>query len=73
MDPRTKELAAISASVAARCQPCFRHHLAKARELGITEDEVQEAIRLAVKISEVGGQRMVEFVDVTMNEKEEKQ
>ncbi|MCE5296861.1 MAG: carboxymuconolactone decarboxylase family protein, partial [Euryarchaeota archaeon] len=35
MDERTKELVAIAASVAGHCQPCFRHHLGKAKELGI--------------------------------------
>jgi alkylhydroperoxidase/carboxymuconolactone decarboxylase family protein YurZ len=59
--------------VAARCQPCFQHHLAKARELGATGEDIQEVIKLAARISEVGGQRMIDFVDVTMKEKEEKQ
>jgi AhpD family alkylhydroperoxidase len=66
MDARTKELVALSASVAARCQPCFKHHLAKAHELGIESKDIEEAISLANRISEVGGQRMAEFVDGTM-------
>jgi len=68
MDPRTKELAAISASVAARCQPCLQHHLAQARKLGVEEGEIEEAVKLAARISEAGGQRMIDFVDATMKE-----
>lgn len=68
MDPKTKELVAISASVAGRCQPCFRHHLGKAKELGIAAEDMQEAIALANRISDVGGQRMAEFVDVVIKE-----
>lgn len=68
MDARTKELVALGASVAGRCQPCFRHHLAKARELGIEAEDIQEAIKLGARISEVGGQRMVDFVDVVIKE-----
>ena len=71
MDPRTKELVAIGASVAARCQPCFRHHLTKARELGVGEEDIQAAVDLAGRISVVGGERMIDFVDLIIKEKEE--
>jgi AhpD family alkylhydroperoxidase len=68
LDARTKELVAVGASVVGRCQPCFRHHLSKARELGINAEDVQEAIRLGTRIGEVGGWRMTEFVDSVMKE-----
>jgi AhpD family alkylhydroperoxidase len=68
MDPHTKELAAIAASVAGRCQPCFKHHLAKALELGITEDEIEGIITLAGRVGEAGGQRMSDFVRIAMKE-----
>lgn len=68
MDPRTKELAAIAASVAGRCQPCFKHHLGKALELGITEDEIKVIIDLAERVGNAGGQRMSDFVQFTMKE-----
>ena len=64
MDPSTKELVAIAASVAARCQPCFDHHLKKARELGASESDIDEAIRMADKVGQVGGQRMMDFIDM---------
>jgi len=66
MDERTKELVALAASVAGRCQPCFKHHLGKAKELGIASNDIDEAISLANKIGEVGGLRMAEFVKETM-------
>ncbi len=73
MDPKTKELVAIAASVAGRCQPCFRHHLMKARELGISEDDIREAVDLAERNGNAGGQRMDEFVkDLLKAEKEGK-
>jgi AhpD family alkylhydroperoxidase len=64
MDPSTKELVAIAASVAARCQPCFDHHLKKARELGVSESDIDEAVRVADKVGQVGGQRMMDFIDM---------
>jgi AhpD family alkylhydroperoxidase len=61
IDPEVKELAAIAASVAGRCQPCLRHHLEKAKKLGITKQQVEEAIEVGRKVNSVGGDRMWEF------------
>lgn len=44
MDEKTKELVAIGASVGAHCQPCLTWHVAKARELGIDDELIREAI-----------------------------
>lgn len=44
MDEKTKELIMLGASVSAHCQPCLSYHVAKAKELGIAEDEIREAI-----------------------------
>ena len=66
MDERTKELVAISASVAGHCQPCFKFHFLKAKELGISTEEIREAVGLAARISGVGDQRMLEFVEGTI-------
>ena len=73
MDETTVELVAIAASVAGHCQPCFAHHLGKARGLGIGEEDIRKAISLATRISGVGDQRMAEFVESALkgNEKGE--
>jgi AhpD family alkylhydroperoxidase len=63
MEERTKEIAAIAASVAGHCQPCLKHHMEKARLLGIPEEDIQGAIRLAQAISGKGDERMQEFAD----------
>ncbi len=44
MDECTRELIAIGASITAHCQPCLAWHVEKARELGIDEETIQEAI-----------------------------
>lgn len=46
MDARSKELIAIGASVTANCVPCLRFHVNKAREAGVAETEIQEAVRV---------------------------
>ena len=46
VDIQTTELIAIGASVTANCVPCLRFHLTKAREGGVTENEIREAVRV---------------------------
>jgi AhpD family alkylhydroperoxidase len=71
MEDRTKEIVAIAASVAGHCQPCLKYHLGRARQLGISEDDVKEAIRLAKVISENGDKRMIEFAELLMADESE--
>ncbi len=61
-------MVAIGASIAGHCQPCFQHHLTRARELGMSEEDIREAVALAERISGVGDQRMAEFVEDIMKE-----
>ncbi len=51
MDERLRELIAIGASVSAHCQPCLSHHLEKARELGISDEEILAAIETGQMVS----------------------
>ena len=46
MDARTTELIAIGASVTAHCVPCLRFHVKKAREVGVADEEIREAVRV---------------------------
>jgi len=60
---------AIAASVAGHCQPCLKHHLEKARLLGIPEEDIQGAVNLAKIISEKGDERMLEFAESLLHDK----
>ncbi|OHB66736.1 MAG: hypothetical protein A2Y76_00855 [Planctomycetes bacterium RBG_13_60_9] len=48
--PGIKELIAIGASVTAHCQPCLAYHVGKAREIGVGEQEIREAITVGQKV-----------------------
>ncbi len=50
IDARTRELMVLALSVLARCEPCVRIHLDKARAMGITDEEVNEAVWLAISM-----------------------
>ncbi len=48
LDARTKRAIAIALSVLARCEPCLKSHIKKAREMGFSQEEIDEAGWMAV-------------------------
>ena len=46
MDEKIKEMIAIGASVTANCIPCIQYHFAKAREVGVTDAEIEAAVQV---------------------------
>jgi len=47
MDDRVRELVAVAAAVAGGCQDCLRQHAAAARRLGVSDDELRQAVDVA--------------------------
>ena len=50
MDERTKVLICLGASNAANCIPCFEHYFGKAKAVGLTFEEIQEAVNLSGQV-----------------------
>ena len=48
LDARTKKAMAIALSVITKCEPCLKSHITKAREMGFSQEEIDEAAWLAV-------------------------
>lgn len=63
MDSKTNELVAIGAAIAGKCQPCFAHHFKQAQELGIPQEQIDEAIQLAKDIRASGDKHMDKFAE----------
>ncbi|MEN6371715.1 MAG: carboxymuconolactone decarboxylase family protein [Armatimonadota bacterium] len=61
---RTKELMAISLSVLSKCEPCIKIHINKARGMGIGEEEIDEAVWMAISF---GGAPVRMFYESVMN------
>jgi AhpD family alkylhydroperoxidase len=61
MDEKTKELVAIGASVSAHCQPCVTYHVAKAKELGVGEELILEAVAVGQMVERGAGAAMRDF------------
>ncbi len=51
LDRKTKELIAIAASLAAKCQGCLEGHIKKALKFGATRDEISESIAIAIGVN----------------------
>ena len=49
LDRKTKELVAIAASLAAKCQGCLEGHVKKALKFGASREEVSEAIAIVCR------------------------
>ena len=51
LDRKTKELVAIGASLAAKCQGCLEGHIRKALKFGATREEISESIAVAIGVN----------------------
>ncbi len=63
---RNKELIAIALSVLSKCGPCITIHVEKARKLGISQAEIDEAVWMGVAF---GGAPVLMFYKTVMGEK----
>ena len=45
---QTKQAIAIALSVLAKCEPCVKSHIKKAREMGFSQEEIDEAAWMAI-------------------------
>jgi len=57
---RDRELVALGAALAAGCAPCLDYHVPRAREAGLSDEEMAEAIALADKIRRVPADKALE-------------
>ena len=48
LDARTKQAIALALSVLARCDPCVKSHVKKARAMGFSQEEIDEAAWMAI-------------------------
>ncbi len=51
LDAKTRELIAVAVSISLRCDGCITVHTEAARKLGATEEELAEALGVAIAIN----------------------
>ncbi|HBK87859.1 MAG: carboxymuconolactone decarboxylase family protein [Cyclobacteriaceae bacterium] len=50
LDVKSKELIGLTCSLVLRCDDCVKYHLGKCKEIGLTTEEVNEAMGIATLI-----------------------
>lgn len=67
LDPKTKELIAIGASIVAKCQPCLEYHLNEARKSGATDADIRSAVKMAQAVRKTADEIMDEFAQTRVS------
>jgi len=68
MNENIKELIAIGAAVAGHCQPCLTYHVGRAKELGVGEGEIREALEMGHKVERGAMAAMKNYAKEVMGE-----
>ena len=58
-----QELVAIGAAIASNCQPCFKFHYDKARKLGVSREDMFQAVRTAQMVKDAPAQAVWELAE----------
>ena len=64
--PAAQELIAIGAAVAGNCIPCLKFHIAKARTLGVGDEDLARAVAIGRAVKEVPAKEILEVADVLL-------
>lgn len=57
------ELAAISAAMAANCEPCFKFHFDKARKLGVSREDIRKAVNVGLSVKSAPHRKVIETAE----------
>ncbi len=63
LDPKTRELISIAASIVAKCQPCLDYHVEEARKAGASDSDMRNAVSIARMIRKQGDENMDIYAD----------
>ncbi len=58
LNKNDRHLAYLGASIASGCRPCTKFHLKRSSEMGLTEEEINKSIALAISIRSTATQSM---------------
>jgi AhpD family alkylhydroperoxidase len=66
---KTIAMISVGASVAANCHPCLEYHTARAREAGLTDQEIKAAAEIGKAVKEGAGKSMEKLIAKLLAEK----
>ena len=60
---QVRELIALGAAIGASCEPCLKYHTKKARDLGLTDAQMREAIAMGQMVKEASAKAIAGLAD----------
>jgi AhpD family alkylhydroperoxidase len=60
LNNREKSLVALGAAIASNCVPCVEYHIPGAKRAGLSDIELNEAVRIADKVRQVPARAVLE-------------
>ena len=57
------ELVAVGAAIASNCEPCLEYHVGRARELGVSDEEIAQAVKTARRVKETPARSILKVAD----------
>ena len=63
LTPAIIELTAISAAMAANCEPCFKFHFDKARKHGVSREDIRLAVNVGLSVKSAPHRKVIETAD----------
>ncbi len=60
LDLQQRELVSLGAAIASNCVPCIEYHIPAARQAGLDDAEVREAVELADRIRQVPAEKVLQ-------------
>lgn len=56
---QVNELVAIAAAIGANCEPCLKYHYDAARKLGVSNEDMLSAVRMALRVKQAPANAMI--------------
>ncbi len=69
LDAKTSAMISVGASVACNCHPCLEYHTARAREVGLTDQEIKAATEVGKAVKDGAGKSMEKLIARLLSEK----
>jgi len=60
LSSRERELVALGAALAGNCVQCIEYHVPAARKAGLSDSQIEEAVRLADRVRQVPARMVLE-------------
>ena len=61
--PAVNELVAMGAAIAANCEPCLKYHYREAQKLGVSKQDMAEAVHMGAKVKDSPHQAILKLAD----------